>query len=512
MTGASILTTRQILELRRWASFSDTPKARDWAARSKKAIQIARDILFDDLFASGTDLAQPDLRQLFKEMRAIIWNQSLGQLIRNDQQIRQLNPILRDFLHGKEPLLDRMERFIRLPNVGPVTMSHFMFILDPTLFPLIAPQTLLVLNTTDEQKVRAERQAIEIFDIENPAAIDTRVLNYLRDSVIFAEAKAVLGVETYDALNRILWLAQETEVEDIVFVNIGWTKFYDGTELVEGGHAWIAEHARDPKQISEGRAFQADIDGTVTCGIGYGRIREESQKDIVFVARHPSKGLYEAVGIYFNPSISYRNVGDPPREFAFGTTNSYYRIPFSQRPSINWPSGRDMRRWAKRGGIVRWPELIPPYKAIVDMSLVDEENEQDLSHTQYALNPVTRRAIDDRAIEVTQEHFEAKGAKVMVMPHNNPGYDLEITSTRYEQYLKIEVKGTTTKGSAVTVTRTEFKFLQSGETILAVVSEIELTENGGADGGELTLYDKVPEGLANGAFHADPVQYRLVLA
>jgi hypothetical protein len=511
-TREQILTVLQIQALKRWVSLLDSAAAKDWASKSTKAIRNTRRILLSKDFIDGADLTQLQLRELFDAMRVVVWNRALGLLTRTVRDRHRINQELRVRCHGTQPLEERINRFIRLPNVGPLTLSHFMCVLDPRRFPLISPLTLQVLGISHEQATQAEKRAIETFGIERPERLDQRTLTYLRDTEIFAEAKDASGVESYDALNRLLWFAREPEAENILFVNVGWTKFYDGSEPVEGDHAWIITHSQDPKQISEGQAFRSRADGMVTCGVGYGRVWQQGRTDVVFVARDPVTLDYKSVGIYFDPSFSYEDVGQPPREFGIAATNRYYLIPVMQRPIINWPRGRHMRRWAMAAGVTYWPDLLPIYRALLTASLEDEQETEELFNRYlHMMNPAIRRVIEDRAIFVTRQHFESLNAIVEEMPRNNPGYDLLITREASEDETKVEVKGTTDDGAEVLVTHTELKLLQSGEAILAVVCGIDLSANGDAYGGELTIYDRISDKLVNGTIQAIAMQYRLIL-
>ena len=511
-THEQILTVGQIQTLKRWVSLLDSEAARDWASKSAEAIGNAHSIIFSKEFIEGTDLTQSQLRELFKSMRVVVWNQALGLLKRTAKDRRRINQELSSLYHGTQPLQERINRFIQLPNIGALTLSHFMCMLDPQRFPLISPITLQVLSISHKQATQAEKRAIETFGIERPECLDQRALNYIRDAVIFAEAKDASGVESYDTLNRLLWLAREPEVKNILFVNIGWTKFYNGSEPVEGGHIWIITHSQDPNQISEGQAFRPRPNGKVTCGVGYGRIWRQERVDVVFIARDPVTLDYKAVGIYFDPSFSYEDVGQPPQEFGIATTNRYYLIPVMQRPIINWPRGRHMRRWVKRSGVTYWPDLLPIYRTLQIASLEDEQETEELvTHYFYMTNPAIRRLVEDHAIFVTRQHFESLDATVEEMPRNNPGYDLLVTESASDEQMMVEVKGTTDDGAVVLVTQTELKLLQSGEAILAVVYGIELSDDGDAYGGELTIYDRISDKLIDGTIQAIALQYRLML-
>ncbi len=137
-TREQILTVHQIRALKCWVSLLDSVAAKDWASKSAKAIRNARRILLSKDFIGGDDLTQRQLRELFNAMRVVVWNQALGLLVRTARDKHRISQELRALCHGTQPLQERINRFIRLPNVGPLTLSHFMCVLDPRRFPIIS--------------------------------------------------------------------------------------------------------------------------------------------------------------------------------------------------------------------------------------------------------------------------------------------------------------------------------------------------------------------------------------
>jgi predicted HNH restriction endonuclease len=129
----------------------------------------------------------------------------------------------------------------------------------------------------------------------------------------------------------------------VLFVNIGWTSYYDGTEVVRGNHAHLQ---KNPGAIvSETSAFVPESDGYFRCGIGIGNINLPNLH-IVFVARDPGDNILKAVGIYAGATASAEE-----NNWGIAQTRTAVRIPIVERPSINeWPKGQGMRRWAERGG------------------------------------------------------------------------------------------------------------------------------------------------------------------
>ena len=155
---------------------------------------------------------------------------------------------------------------------------------------------------------------------------------------------------------------------NVLFVNIGWAKKYDGKHLIHGNHEDIIEQKGDPSKLGEGKAFLRDSNNFVRCVAGTGRVMPDSSIDLVFVACNPSGYRYEIVGIYFEPRFCYNPWTNPKgREetWADACTRQFKELLGSQRPSIVWPLGRSMRRWARRFGTIRYPALFAQYSALI---------------------------------------------------------------------------------------------------------------------------------------------------
>lgn len=129
----------------------------------------------------------------------------------------------------------------------------------------------------------------------------------------------------------------------VLFVNIGWTVHYDGTEVVVGNHAYLQDHPGET--VGESSAFARTNKSLFRCGIGRGAVPFE-ELHIVFVARDPGDSILKAVGIYAAATVSLED-----QNWGVAETRVAERIPIGQRPQIRgWPAGQGMRRWAKRNG------------------------------------------------------------------------------------------------------------------------------------------------------------------
>lgn len=128
--------------------------------------------------------------------------------------------------------------------------------------------------------------------------------------------------------------------EPVLFVLIGWAQRYDGTEAIVGGHDYLQDN---PAENAELEAFVRQDDGKFYCGAGKGELHED-WVDAVFIARHPETQAYEVVAVYLKakPRI------DKNRWCTLKATEAIL-LPVGKRPRCDdWPTGRGMRRWARR--------------------------------------------------------------------------------------------------------------------------------------------------------------------
>ena len=165
---------------------------------------------------------------------------------------------------------------------------------------------------------------------------------------------------------------KKTPQSNVLFVNIGWAEKYDGKHTILGNHQDIKDQAGSPSVLGEGEAFLPDSTGLARCVVGVGRVTPSSSIDVVFVARNPVAHRHEIVGIYFEPSFSYRpwpNRNGRTETWAEASTKQFKGLPGDQRPSIKWPRGRSMRRWVRRQGNIHYPDLFNQYVLLISTDL-----------------------------------------------------------------------------------------------------------------------------------------------
>jgi hypothetical protein len=143
-----------------------------------------------------------------------------------------------------------------------------------------------------------------------------------------------------------------------------------------------------------------------------------------------------------------------------------------------------------------------------------EEALEEITHPQRKrkgprLSGPERRAIELRAVEVTMEHFKSEGMGYQVKDvGDKESYDVH--ATKAGETLKIEVKGTTSNGSEVILTKNEVELHRKEHpaNALAIVRNIKLhrvkDQPPTASGGELIVRQPWPLDEAKLA----PIAYR----
>lgn len=93
--------------------------------------------------------------------------------------------------------------------------------------------------------------------------------------------------------------------------------------------------------------------------------------------------------------------------------------------------------------------------------------------------PEVRRAVEQHAMKRAKVHLEDRGWRVEDVSRTQP-YDLHCTRSNRKE-LRVEVKGTTASGNEVLLTANEVEHARTHhpQTALLVVSDIEVTDEGG---------------------------------
>jgi hypothetical protein len=176
---------------------------------------------------------------------------------------------------------------------------------------------------------------------------------------------------------------------------------------------------------------------------------------------------------------------------------SLYTVPGYLVAKADYPELRNAlevayRAWVAPSDVVGgWP---PP--AVGDSSevtdaftAVEELTSPRRNLGRRRLTAAENRAIEERAVQVTREHFETRLGYATEDVGLTQSYDLHATKGR--EVIKVEVKGTTGDGSRVVLTRNEVNLHQqehpnNGLAVVRCIS-LERGETPMATGGELIL-------------------------
>jgi CRISPR/Cas system-associated exonuclease Cas4 (RecB family) len=206
-------TAEQVENLKLWSNSLSSEKASSWAAEEDKAEIETSKILNDKAFIEGKDLAPDKLDELFVHMKWLSANRNLSNLLYRNNTLEQFNMALRNLIHGKGALPERVNDFFKLKGIGIQTLSQFLVAADTRKFPFVTSQTKDALGISSEQDDAALSDTLETFGIKNHEAFLDRTLDYLRDYVIFQSAKELLNLEKYTQVNNLLWFEFAKEDE-----------------------------------------------------------------------------------------------------------------------------------------------------------------------------------------------------------------------------------------------------------------------------------------------------------
>lgn len=144
---------------------------------------------------------------------------------------------------------------------------------------------------------------------------------------------------------------------------------------------------------------------------------------------------------------------------------------------------------------------------VLDAEILADEAAGRVARRQVITTAAERTAIETHAVGIVSEHFKGLGYRVDDVG-DHESYDLDVR--RRSERIYVEVKGTTTEGGAVVLTRNEVDFHRAHypHNALAVVHDISLDRSVSpplTSGGRLELVH--PWRIEDGALTALSYQY-----
>ena len=208
------LNSEQIDNLKSWKNSLQSQQALDWAANEEAAEERIHDILTEANFEKGENLTAGNFDEIFSEMRNFSNNRNLSKLLYEKPGLEIFNQRLRNLYYGKDPFVDRVNDFFKLPSIGDQTLSQFLIALDSRKYPLITKQTegMIALDTSQEEA--AGKVALERYGIQDSSKYPDRTKDFLASTVLFEAIKSATGVEKYTQVNNLIWFGYMAQGED----------------------------------------------------------------------------------------------------------------------------------------------------------------------------------------------------------------------------------------------------------------------------------------------------------
>jgi hypothetical protein len=210
-------TSDQIERLKSWEPVLDTEMViASLKAEDKAEIKTSK-ILNGEKFKNGENFSSENLDELFHWMREFISNRYLSKLLYETNGRGEFNVTLRELIHGKEPIEERVHNFFNLKldknkHVGSTTLSHFLVASDASKYPLITDRTKKILDISSAQYQAALSDALERFEIKNKDTNHEKTLNFFRDWIIFESIKNLLNLDKYTQVNNLIWFGYKQEI------------------------------------------------------------------------------------------------------------------------------------------------------------------------------------------------------------------------------------------------------------------------------------------------------------
>jgi hypothetical protein len=238
---------------------------------------------------------------------------------------------------------------------------------------------------------------------------------------------------------------------------------------------------------------------------------------LIFVSRRPHQRGQVVIGWYQNAFV-YREADSDPRpkfrgQRAFNITakrKDAFLLPTKERwepvpggvgafgqSNVCYPLDRHGRpkkaAWMSRvieyvlgyegPNLVTEPEVEMQNQAAAQAEAVDAAGQGQ----GFASTPAERRAIEDHAMARALAHFRKRYSVVENVSKQKGVLDLRCGSNR-KTTVHVEVKGTTTPGESVILTRREVERARKGSTALFVLHSIRLKGEKAAGGAERVIY------------------------
>lgn len=233
------LTDEQIQELINWKNAQGDESYIQWYEQQKRNSEAMKLILKKANFEKGKDLSLDELYEIAHLLTDRLGNTQLQ--ITGDTSIFKSNPIkafnsnLRSLLFGYNPLVDRVNDFLKLKRVGIMTTSQFLCLFNHKEYPFFAnfmKDVFDFLSIEETQYEEAREQAIKEFGVAERKHYDSTI-DFFQYCIILKAIKIVLGFESYLQVQNLLWRISASTSEKEVGVEEVETQREEIPEILE---------------------------------------------------------------------------------------------------------------------------------------------------------------------------------------------------------------------------------------------------------------------------------------
>jgi hypothetical protein len=311
----------------------------------------------------------------------------------------------------------------------------------------------------------------------------------------------------------------------VVFARIGWMTFYAGivpgdARLIGGGSYNDKDAGSEKLNFApyRGRVY-GFVQGIRSSPLSLERIASTASDAesvdstlVIFVSRRPSQRGQVIVGWYVNATVNYDAVADPRvKRFDTRVFNVVARpedavlLPTDQRwhsiPTGKGAFGQSNVCYARDADgnpknaswIDRAIDYVQRYRGpnlVVDRDVETQNQAAEQAEAVHAAGQgqgfastaAERRAIEEHAMRRARIYFLERFTKIEDVSRQKGVLDLRCGSGGRTS-VHVEVKGTTTNGASIILTRGELERVRRGKTALYVLHSIKLA-GGRATGGQ----------------------------
>lgn len=269
-------------------------------------------------------------------------------------------------------------------------------------------------------------------------------------------------------------------MEKMIFLNVGWMKYYQGLsgdDDIEHGAAFINEHGygHEIYNFQPYKSFMygfVQVKGSINITRLGASVRDPSIDDVlaVWVAPKPTGGTF-IVG-WYGDAVVYRQQQDPPegskREYAGEKFGFYVKasmedctlLPVDQRvfqiPRGKGGLGQALVWYADQPVNAEFQQKVLAYTIYGETPVPEPPSPTGGGDRQT--DPLKRQRVEKRAVEVTIAYYRKFGYFVDSVEKDNIGWDLEATFG--SNLLRLEVKGLSGKEVNVELTPNEYEKMQ----------------------------------------------------